>query len=235
MYTGPPVPMRTDPPPQHHPGAPRCPPGVSHTLMMGGYNGVAHGINRRFPCVLGVPPGTERTRTLANSWEWKFALRDVSCTVTCKKHNMECDAAAIDRTEDLLSVFDEAGITCAEYGAEMGVDLPSVDGNRCNVPVLLEPPTCAGHHPRTRRVCPCYTPVYALEPPPFPQREILPPQPKTLPSPSVHPTRPETRASLVLYWELLFVTIGASFSVLTVIAALRDFRRRYGQRHLPCP
>ena len=83
-----------------------------------------------------------------------------SCFAVCKARSQTCSHQMLQLDASRFLKYWPPAF-CDEYGAEMGVELPSsvvIDGRRrCNVPVITEPRGCSGSHPETQRLCPCYT------------------------------------------------------------------------------
>ena len=96
-------------------------------------------------------------------YTWVHGPRGESCQRACRDSNMACSPNGFADAVDLVAVFRRL-MSCAFYGSHIGTDLPATTsdtlaGLMCIVPVFgSDRSTCSATHPRTRRVCPCFTP-----------------------------------------------------------------------------
>ena len=86
-------------------------------------------------------------------FNWHIGAKGSSCSSVCNAYAETCSPKGFLESATLF--VDKFG-DCDYYGAEMGIELPSVVSKQgktiCNVPVLNIPP-----HKDTRRLCSCFT------------------------------------------------------------------------------
>lgn len=107
-------------------------------------------------------PAVCRAAKMRSTYEmeanWTVGSTGQSCEAVCEARGLSCSHQMLQLDAASFLVHWKG---CDEYGAEMGVELPSsiiVDGRRrCNVPFITERRGCTGSHRDTQRLCPCYT------------------------------------------------------------------------------